>query len=103
MGKEKECVKILEKGNNYLLVLLLYIIIIVHLIKPSITVNGKHVPGNCANCKREGENFKVCSRCKMAQYCSVECLRANWYFFRFVFLLLYYLILVLILFYFFYK
>jgi hypothetical protein len=32
----------------------------------------------CAACKKQGENFKLCSRCLLVSYCSVDCQKSDW-------------------------
>jgi hypothetical protein len=32
----------------------------------------------CTGCDKIGEDFKVCSACKMAKYCTSSCQRAHW-------------------------
>ena len=33
---------------------------------------------SCANCGKQGEGLKRCSRCKQASYCGAECQNADW-------------------------
>ena len=42
--------------------------------------------GDCTNCHHKpekGVELKKCSRCRVAQYCSVNCQKADWAFHRF--------------------
>ena len=33
----------------------------------------------CYNCNKEGVNYSICNKCKIAHYCSRECQANNWY------------------------
>ena len=34
--------------------------------------------GICMACQRQGKEFKICARCKIVEYCSKKCQKANW-------------------------
>ncbi|AFZ80332.1 hypothetical protein BEWA_031850 [Theileria equi strain WA] len=52
---------------------------------PSKAKPVEEVSNKCENCKKEGSDqlvLKLCSRCKKAKYCSVNCQKEDWRFHR---------------------